>query len=71
MKLTLTLNMMKKNKMKNLIGRKVKGFKFEGIDGEIGIIECYNEFNNSYDIIFPKFIWRCPAEEIENYLYNK
>ena len=54
--------------MKNLIGRKVKGGKFEGIDGEIGIIKRYNEFNNSYDIIFPKFIWRCPAEEIENYL---
>lgn len=54
--------------MKNLIGRKVKGVLFKGIDGETGIIKRYNKSNNSYDIIFPKFIWRCPAEEIENYL---
>lgn len=54
--------------MKNLIGRKVKGVLFKGIDGETGIIERYNKSSNSYDIVFPKHIWRCPEEEIENYL---
>ena len=54
--------------MKDLIGRKVNGYKFKGINGETGIVERYNEFNNSYDVVFSSFIWRCPADEIEKYL---
>jgi hypothetical protein len=65
---------------KDLIGKKVKGFKFEDTNkicyvnfmdrhiGEIGEITSYNPKSNFYRVDFPNDYWFYPAEEIEKHL---
>jgi len=66
--------------MKDLIGKKVRGFKFGDCykcgytkemdihDGQIGtIIDCVN-YNNSYRVDFGDEDWQYPAELIEQHL---
>jgi hypothetical protein len=69
----------------NLIGRKVKGFKFEHekyneltyareMDekiGEIGTIVSYNELSNSYCVEFKDDYWYYPASLIEQHLVDE
>lgn len=70
--------------MENLIGKKVKGFKFEKYgdlnyaigmipyDGKIGEITCYNAYNNSYQVRFSECVsWQYPASEIEKQLVHE
>jgi len=72
--------------MENLIGRKVKGFRFESCKyGDIrfpidmekhinkkGVIKVYNEHNNSFKVEFKNGQSYCyPAELIEQYLINE
>jgi hypothetical protein len=71
--------------MKNLIGRKVKGFRFStgdypmvcwseymelNIDKE-GIIENYSEHNNSYYVKFNERGWYYPSDQIEAHLVDE
>jgi hypothetical protein len=72
-------------KKKNLIGRKVKGFRFStgdypmvcwsenmelNIDKE-GTIENYSEHNNSYYVKFKERGWYYPADQIEAHLVDE
>tara|TARA_R110001599_G_scaffold42455_5_gene127831 strand:+ start:72 stop:533 length:462 start_codon:yes stop_codon:yes gene_type:complete len=70
---------MKSNTMNNLIGRKIKGFKFKGkaglsyIDsmedriGEVGEITYL--YSDSVEVIFnDNFLWRYPLDQIEKHL---
>lgn len=68
--------------MENLIGRKVKGFKFKPRVGlmyqkcmdyhidEVGVIFKINEHNNSYKVKFKDDFWSYPAELIEQHLID-
>lgn len=65
---------------KELIGRKVKGFAFETTEhigfspvmydyiNVIGTIIHYNEYNDSYSVIFDDTDWHYPASLIEQHL---
>lgn len=67
----------------SLIGRKVKGFKFESngdLDympemdnhiGEVGEIVHYVKYDNSYGIQFKGDYWRYPADQIEAHLVGE
>lgn len=69
--------------MKDLIGRKVKGFKFEGIDrmnynpsmdkniGKTGEIISYREDIDFYGVMFGDMSNLYPASEIEKHLVDK
>jgi hypothetical protein len=73
------------NTTNKLIGKKVKGFKFEdgkynGLEfskkmnryiGEIGEIIEYNETNNRYKVEFKDDYWLYPAELIEQHLVEE
>jgi hypothetical protein len=69
--------------MKDLIGKKVKGFKFEDTNkcklnngmvkyiGEVGeIVECCEKYNN-YKIQFADDHWWYPADQIEAHLVDE
>lgn len=68
------------NEKEELIGKKVRGFKFEDTKdvyyvtkmgshiGEIGIIALYKPEHNTYRVDFPNDYWFYPAAEIEKYL---
>jgi hypothetical protein len=70
---------------KDLIGKKVKGFKFkdraysnlhysQDMDkcvGKVGVIKKYNEYLDSYYVVFEHRGWEYPAELIEKYLVNE
>jgi hypothetical protein len=65
---------------KDLIGKKVRGFKFEDTKdvyyvtkmgshiGEIGLIALYKPEHNTYRVDFPNDYWFYPAAEIEKHL---
>ena len=67
------------------IGRKVKGFKFDGDKykgltynketdkhiGEVGEIVDYYDYNNSYHVEFDNDYWYYPAAEIEAHLVDE
>jgi hypothetical protein len=71
--------------MKDLIGKKVKGFKFESSEydglqynsymdeyiGEEGCIVCYNERYNCYKVQFKDDYWDYPASLIEQHLVEE
>jgi hypothetical protein len=68
------------NEKEDLIGKKVRGFKFEDTKdvyyvtkmgshiGEIGIIALYKPEHNTYRVDFPNDYWFYPAAEIEKHL---
>lgn len=71
--------------MENLIGKKVKGFRFDHMEfpnvgygdhmdfaiGKDGIIECYFEENDSYSVDFYGMLnFQYPAELIEQHLID-
>lgn len=70
--------------MKDLIGRKVKGFKFKtDLDriwyepdmdkniGEVGVIKRYDKSFNDFLVAFENGLWFYPAEEIEQHLVDE
>ena len=71
--------------MKDLIGRKVKGFRFENGKyyhlnynesmenhvGEVGDIASYQDHNKSYRVNFNTGSWFYPASEIEAHLVDE
>jgi hypothetical protein len=73
------------NTTNKLIGKKVKGFKFEdgkynGLSfanemdnyiGKVGIIDYYNKNNNRYRVEFDNDYWHYPAELIEQHLVEE
>lgn len=68
--------------MKNLIGKKVRGFKFESrrwylydpamysYEGEVGEIEEYKDEDEFYKVKFKDDFWYYPAELIEQHLVD-
>ena len=61
--------------MENLVGRKIRGFEFEGANfnskmkkyiGEIGVIESY--FENKVRVEFESDVWYYPLDQIEQHL---
>lgn len=68
------------NTTSNLIGKKVKGFKFDGVSynpkmdlhiGEIGEILEYRPKTNAYKVNFKNDYWCYPAELIEQHLVGE
>ena len=73
------------NTINKLIGKKVKGFKFEdskynGLSfqnemdnyiGKVGIIDNYNKNNNRCRVEFDDVCWHYPAELIEQHLVEE
>jgi hypothetical protein len=69
--------------MKILIGKKVRAFKFESRErlsfvdsmnkyiGEVGVIKRYNDYNNSYGVIFDCLDWEYPADQIEAHIVDE
>lgn len=69
--------------MENLIGRKVKGFKFENGDdigyvsrmdehiGEVGVIESFDKINKTFRVQFKDNYWLYPLSEINNHLVEE
>lgn len=68
--------------MKNLIGKKVRGFRFEGrrgylydtgmysYEGKVGEIEEYKDKDEFYKVKFKDDYWFYPAELIEQHLVD-
>ena len=65
--------------MKDLIGKKVKGFKFgNGVPsamdmyiGKVGVVKAYNEDANKVKVVFNDDYWWYPAEQIEAHLVDE
>jgi hypothetical protein len=73
----------KQSNMKDLIGKKVKGFKFESRErlaynekmdkhiGEVGEIVYYYGERNIYKVKFKDIFWNYPADQIEAHLVDE
>lgn len=66
--------------MENLIGKKVRGFKFKGSNyvsfmdkhiGEIGVIEYFDKTDELFRVQFKDEWWNYPLSEIENHLVEE